>query len=69
MLEYGGQPGSLTVERACPERVRAFEDLERETPGALRLPELIDYVKKFRRMPPKTPAPRNGTIRFRYFLS
>jgi hypothetical protein len=69
MLEYGEQHGSLTVERARPQRVRAFEELERETPGALRLPELIAYVKRFRTMPPKSPAPQDGTIRFRYFLS
>ena len=68
MLEYGGLPGKLNIERARPERVRAFLDLMRETPSDMRLAELVAYVKKFRRMPPATLAADNGAVHFRYFF-
>jgi hypothetical protein len=64
MLEYGGRPGALTVQRARPERVRAFQERERERPAQLELPALVDYVVKFRTMPTQAVDRTSGRIRF-----
>lgn len=69
MLEYGGLRSNLSVQRAKPERVRAFQELARETPDDMSLAELVDYVKKFRTTPSISSVPVNGIIRFRFHLS
>ena len=65
MLEYGGRPGALTIQRARPERVRAFRELERDRPAHLELPALVDYVMQFRTMPTQAADQTAGTIRFK----
>jgi hypothetical protein len=68
MLEYGGRPGALTVQRARPERVQAFRELERERPDHIEVPALVEYVRRFRTMPVQMADPTSGKIRFQVFL-
>ena len=52
MLEFSGDdPASPVVRRARPERVRWFNRLAQEE-EKLSIPELIEYVRKYRLMPP-----------------
>jgi hypothetical protein len=61
MLEFSGDdPASLVVRRASPERVRWFNRLAQEDKEPS-IPELIEYVRKYRLMPP---GPATG-YRFR----
>jgi hypothetical protein len=68
MLEYGGCIGALTVHRASPERVRAFQELENEGPAHRDIPSLVEYVLKFRRMPSHERPSTSGAMRFRFVL-
>jgi len=56
MLEYRGAPPSLTLHPAPQERVDRFNDLTREAPCEPSLPELINYVRKYRQMPMQPPT-------------
>jgi hypothetical protein len=51
MLEYGGDPTSLTLKLAPRERVELLNNLTREGLREPSVPELIDYVRRYRRMP------------------
>jgi hypothetical protein len=66
MLEYGGRPGALTLQRARPERVQAFRELERERPNHIELPALLEYVSRYRTMPTQTADRTPGTIRLAF---
>jgi hypothetical protein len=54
MLEHCGDPNSLTLRVARRERVELFRQLMRERPEP-ELPELVEYVMKFRQMPQRPP--------------
>jgi len=53
MLEYAGDQMSLTLRLAPQARVDRFNELTREGPHEPSVPELIEYVRKYRRMPPR----------------
>ena len=53
MLEYRGNPTSLTLHLAPRQRVEAFNKLASEEDPSLR--ELVDYVMRFRQMPRRPP--------------
>jgi hypothetical protein len=68
MLEYTGGIGALAVRCASPERVRAFQELEKEGPKHLDVPAVIRYMHEFRRMPSDEHRSTSGAIRFRFVL-
>ena len=51
MLEYTGDPTLLTLQLAARGRVESFNNLTREGFREPSVPELIDYVRRYRRMP------------------
>ena len=55
MLEYCGNPISLTLQLARRERVETFNNLTREGFSEPNVPELIDYVRRYRQMPLRPP--------------
>jgi DNA-directed RNA polymerase subunit RPC12/RpoP len=57
MLEYVGDGVSLDLEPARRERVQVFEKLSREGDPALTVPEVIEYVRRYRSMPEPASAP------------
>jgi hypothetical protein len=55
MLEYSGDPTSLNLQLATRERVESFNNLTREKFREPSVPELIDYVRRYRQMPLRPP--------------
>jgi hypothetical protein len=55
MLEHSGDPTSLTLQPAPQIRVDSFNNLTREGPYEPSVPELIDYVRRYRQMPLRPP--------------
>ena len=51
MLEFGGVPTSLTLRPARQERIDAFNELGREAAPEPSFPTLVEYVRKYTRMP------------------
>jgi hypothetical protein len=56
MLEYGADATSVTLRPAPQQRIDCFNKLTREGPRELSLPELVDYVTRYRRMPLRPPV-------------
>jgi hypothetical protein len=55
MLEYGGNPGCLTLSFARRQRIDAFHRLSRESGRKPKLSKLVEYVMKYRQMPGADP--------------
>lgn len=55
MLEYSLDSTSLTLRLARRERVETFNNLTREGFSEPNVPELIDYVRRYRQMPQRPP--------------
>jgi hypothetical protein len=54
MLEYGGTRSALALHVAPRQRVKQFHKFTREGSREPSLPELLEYVKRFRRMPERS---------------
>src|SRR5260370_14408888 len=63
MLEYGGNPGCLTLSFASQQRIDAFRRLSREGGRQLKLSKLVEYVMKYRQMlGPDLNVPGRATV-------
>lgn len=58
MLEYAGDPASLTLSPARPDRIKAFNYQAAQADPEPSLPELVAYIMKYRRMPRRPPTAR-----------
>lgn len=55
ILEYGGDPASLTLQLAPKKRLELLNAISRQGPHDLSFPKLIAYVMRYRQMPVRPP--------------